>query len=183
MEVVWKEVYFKGELTGLFISNTGVMKDSGGIVCRSYDNGAGYLAYKVGKQRNSKGDMQPKLEYIHRLVATYFLDNPNNLPQVNHKDCDKSNNSVSNLEWVTRRYNIEHAHAEGRMQKRYDNGPVTPLTVDEVVSCYTRVKNGEGISAIAREMGRPRTTISSIMNKRSRSDITDLIDKELANGK
>ena len=178
MEIEWREVYFEGKPTGKKISNTGVMIDEDGNPCKFYDNGAGYLAYVVGRRRDSKGRLQPKMEYIHRLVARYFLPNPNNLPQVNHKDCDKSNNIINNLEWISRKDNIDHAHAEGRMKKRYENGPVVILTDAEVVECYTRVKNGEGISVVARSMGKSRTTISSIINKRSRSNITDKIDKE-----
>jgi hypothetical protein len=45
---------------------------------------------------------------IHRLVATMFLDNPNNYPEVNHIDYDKTNNNVSNLEWITRSDNMKH---------------------------------------------------------------------------
>lgn len=179
MEIMWKEVYYEGEPAGLYISNTGLMKDSEGILKRHYDNGAGYLAYMVGRKVNAKGVLQPKLEYIHRLVAKYFIPNPENLPQVNHKDCNKSNNCESNLEWISRKGNIDHAHAEGRMKKRYEHGPVTVLNEAEVIECYTRVKNGEGISAVAKSMGKPRTTISSIMNKRSRRNITDKIDQEL----
>ncbi len=47
--------------------------------------------------------------YVHRMVAAAFLDNPMNLPQVNHKDGDPANNEVSNLEWVTNQQNAIHA--------------------------------------------------------------------------
>lgn len=47
---------------------------------------------------------------IHRLVAETFIDNPNNYPVVNHKDSNKLNNSVDNLEWCTVRYNTIHAY-------------------------------------------------------------------------
>lgn len=45
---------------------------------------------------------------LHRLVAEVFISNPNNLPEVNHKDEDKTNNSVDNLEWCTRLYNANY---------------------------------------------------------------------------
>jgi hypothetical protein len=55
-----------------------------------------------------------KMSYkVHREVAKAFIDNPGNLPQVNHKDGDKNNNSVSNLEWVTNKENAHHAIQNG----------------------------------------------------------------------
>lgn len=47
---------------------------------------------------------------IHRLVATHFIPNPNNLPEVNHRDEDKTNNCVDNLEWCDRRYNTNYGN-------------------------------------------------------------------------
>lgn len=180
MEEIWKEVFYNGVYVNKKISNTGKLVCDNGRVCMLADNGAGYLSYQVHNYKGSDGKWKNVRIYAHRLVAEYFLPNPFNLPQVNHKDCDKSNNAVCNLEWTTRKANIDHAHAAGRMQARSDYGPIKYLTVDEVVECYTRVKSGEGLSAVARSMGKARTTISSILNKRSRSDITDKLDEEFA---
>lgn len=54
-----------------------------------------------------------KQVYIHRLIATHFMDNPNNLPQVNHIDGNKLNNSMDNLEWVSAQENTIHAYKNG----------------------------------------------------------------------
>lgn len=51
--------------------------------------------------------------YVHRLVAKYFVDNPRNCKEVNHKDGNKKNNHASNLEWCTRSENNRHAFQTG----------------------------------------------------------------------
>lgn len=63
-----------------------------------------------------KDNMQKKIE-VHRLVAMAFIPNPQNLPQVNHKDEDKVNNCVDNLEWCSRSYNVNYGTRNGRMTK------------------------------------------------------------------
>ena len=68
-------------------------------ILRSRRDGCGYLQVILCKN----GEM--KTFRIHRIVAQAFILNPNNLPELNHKDEDKTNNSVQNLEWCDRKYN------------------------------------------------------------------------------
>ena len=76
-------------------------------------NRCGY--YLVGLM--SKNGKQ-KHEQIHRLVSLAFIENPNNYPQVNHKDEDKSNNSVDNLEWCTVEYNQNYGTRNKRISEK-----------------------------------------------------------------
>ena len=58
---------------------------------------------------------KPVRRYVHRLVALAFLPNAGNLPLVNHKDFDVTNNAVSNLEWVSHSGNTDHSNKAGRL--------------------------------------------------------------------
>lgn len=101
---IWKDVvgyedYFK-------ISNLGRLfgKRSGKILKQhTYGNGRKAVATKIGGRNGTNVRFM-----IHRLVAEAFIPNPENKPEVNHKDCDPTNNEVGNLEWVTREENMQH---------------------------------------------------------------------------
>ena len=81
---------------------------------------SGYL--RVGMYKNKTF----KYYLIHRLVAQAFLPNPDNLPEVNHKDEDKSNNKVNNLEWCDRSYNMNYGTVQQRrIQTNINNGKYT----------------------------------------------------------
>ena len=62
--------------------------------------------------------------FVHRIVATCFIPNPDNLPQVNHKDNDPTNNAVSNLEWCTNQYNQDYRKNFGTSPAQLFGRPV-----------------------------------------------------------
>lgn len=75
--------------------------------------------------------------YVHRLVAQAWIPNPRNLPEVNHKNGNRLDNQVENLEWCTNQENIAHSIATGL--KVY----TTRLTRDEFIECLMSVIEGE----------------------------------------
>ena len=99
---IWKDISgFNGKYQ---VSSWGKIRNAEtGKVLKPYENSKGYL--KVGLSKGKKSEKKR----VNRLVAMAFIENPNDLPQVNHKDGNKKNNSVSNLEWVTDSRNKEHA--------------------------------------------------------------------------
>jgi predicted nucleic acid-binding protein len=78
---------------------------------------------------------KPNCVYVHRLVALAYLPNPLNLPEVNHKDFDVSNNKLENLEWVTKEQNAHHRRTQ-KTKSQY-----TPK-IDAVVSNPILLKEG-----------------------------------------
>jgi hypothetical protein len=83
------------------ISNTGIIR-KGEKIIKPFDNN-GYDRVQL-----NKGDARVK-KLVHRLVAEHFIPTDDNTLQVNHKDMNKRNNEVSNLEWVTCKENVNHA--------------------------------------------------------------------------
>lgn len=97
---LWKDI--KG-YEGLYqVSNLGRVKRDGKLLNLN-TNTYGYKHITL-----SKCNVQ-KTVLVHKLVAMAFIDNPLGMPQINHKDGNKNNNSVSNLEWVTQGINNRHA--------------------------------------------------------------------------
>lgn len=70
-------------------------------------NDDGYLICKLCKENTGK------YYFVHRLVAEAFIDNPLDLKEVNHIDCNRANNAVENLEWCTHKYNVSYAIKNG----------------------------------------------------------------------
>ena len=132
MKEVWKDIagyegYYK-------VSNLGRIKSVERLI--TYANSKGVTRQfpveeriltqrmdRNGYQRASlKKDKARKLFLVHRLVAQAFIENPNNWPLVNHKDENRCNNNVANLEWCTSKYNLNYGSARERMsqaRKRY----------------------------------------------------------------
>ena len=72
---------------------------------------AGYYALGLEDPKSTSKNRIQKIHKIHRLLAEYFIPNPDNKPCINHKDGNKLNNSLDNLEWVTISENTKHAYA------------------------------------------------------------------------
>ena len=83
------------------------------VIKQTLDKASGY--YKVQLWVNKK----QKMCLVHRLIAQTFIPNPKNLPQINHKDGNKRNNNIDNLEWVTDKENKAHGYKNGFYNNLY----------------------------------------------------------------
>lgn len=115
MEEIWKDIIIekKGtvyDYTGLYqVSNLGKVRNSRtGRILKPATNGAGYQDVGLYKDKKEKKFL------IHRLVATAFIPNPDNLPVVNHRDENQLNNHVDNLEWCTQKENVNYGTSRKR---------------------------------------------------------------------
>jgi len=111
-KTLYGEVWAKSYVDDVLVSNHGRFKRAStnsllsGTVLQD-----GYVQVEVSR---SGGAVKC---YAHRLVAEAFVENPDNKPEVNHKNRNKADNSAENLEWVTRSENMIHAHATGFIRR------------------------------------------------------------------
>ena len=101
----------------------------------------------------SKGGKKYKC-YLHRLVAETFIPNPDNLPQVNHKDENKSNNCVSNLEWITPKDNCNY----GTRNERQGLGHSKPIEQYDLEGNF--IKEWNSAAQVERDLGFNHSNIS-----------------------
>jgi NUMOD4 motif/HNH endonuclease len=113
----------------------------------------GYLQTDLNK------DAKHKNVLIHRLVAEAFIENPNNLKEVNHIDGDKTNNTVKNLEWVNGSENVQHAFKVGINKTK-----LTDAQYLFIIDNYIPYHPVYGAKAFAERFGVSKGTISSIAN-------------------
>ena len=120
MREIWKDLYFRDkgviyDYRGLYqVSNFGLIKSlprNGTVknerILIPRKDKDGYLLINLSK--NNK----VKTFKVHRIVGNVFLDNPDNLPEINHDDGNKENCCVDNLYWTTRSGNMKHAYKTG----------------------------------------------------------------------
>lgn len=82
---------------------------------------------------------------VHRIIATTFIDNPENMGDVNHKDGDRKNNCVSNLEWCTRSQNIKHSYE--KLNHKINGKPVRCIELGSAYSSAAEASRQMGINA------------------------------------
>lgn len=107
----------------------------------------GYLRVPLWK------DGKPKNFSVHRLVANAFIPNPLNLPQVNHKDENKENNCVDNLEWCTQKYNVNYGSRTEKCSKKLINREDLSKIVHQFTKSGEFVREWNSLSDVQREIG------------------------------
>lgn len=123
-----------------------------GRVLKQRDNGNGYLRVNI------KVDGKFIAKYIHRLVAQTFITNPDNLPEVNHKDCNPQNNNVENLEFCTRLYNNQYKEKFGISTTESQGNPLFAINLATMEVSHFRSQR-----EASRELGADSGSINNVI--------------------
>ena len=131
-----------------------VLNTKTGKYLKPFFSPLGYLRVQLFRDKVGKQVM------VHRLVAEAYIPNPSNYPFVNHKDSDKQNNTLENLEWCTASQNTIHAinagrHITGKLRK------LTPERIDEIIRLR---RQGESTTRIAKVMNVSQSCIAQFIN-------------------
>lgn len=170
MEEIWKDI--EGYDGIYMVSNLGRVKSlprscqglnaSKEIILKQSEDKDGYLL--VGLHKNGKS----KTVRVSRIVAKAFIPNPNEYPDVNHKDENNQNNRVDNLEWCTTQYNLTYGHrldcAKGENNNRHK---LSREQVEEIRMVYKKGDPEFGQSALGRKYGVAHGSIAAIVKLKS----------------
>jgi len=144
------------------ISNNGsVVKINKKLPPRVLKGSVNCNGYKLISYVTSEGERRQEL--LHRVLAKHFLNNPENKPCINHKDGNKLNNDLDNLEWCTKAENNQHAYDTG-LKEGAKKRKVTQFTKDGVL-----VKVHNSIMSASDELGISRATIHRQIKRERKS--------------
>lgn len=147
-----------------FVTDTGEVY-RGHNKLKMMDTGSGYCRVSIGYKDGTRKD-----RLVHRLVAEAFIPNPDNKPVVNHKDCNKTNNNVENLEWVTHRENILHAIENKRISYGFDTANST-YTEKQIRSVFEKLQEGWTLKDIEKWTGVSYSHILNLKNENRHKEI------------
>ncbi len=152
-EEIWKLI--KG-FDGYQISNYGRVRNvNTGKILKPQTRPDGYISIYIGKRGSQKN------RKLHRIIAEAFIPNPNNYPEVNHKNEDKSDNRIENLEWCTREYNMSYGKYSLYKVPLVDSS----IKVIQYDMNWNFVRHYNSIREAARKTGFSKSAIQKCINK------------------
>ena len=156
---------FEGRYT---ISNLGIVRSLlTGKIMKPYVTKFGYarVNLRIARSRDYKS------YFVHRLVAFAFLENKDNLAEVNHKDCNRLNNRVDNLEWMSKEDNIRYSFTHGNASNKGLKNPNAKLDLNDIKAIRSlKATNRFYDTQIAKLFRVSSSTINKIINNEIWSD-------------
>lgn len=116
------------------------------------------------------------IKYIHRLIAEHFIPNPHNLPEVNHIDSNRLNNSIDNLEWVDSRTNSLHAVGMGRRDH------VSRMSNKDIEDAYNLFIAGNSYKEVSEKLNnswKPGFLSVKVKQYAQRNNLSNTLNSEL----
>lgn len=169
MQETWVQLIYPNipdELNRFEISNYGRLRN----VINRHIYKPNVLTSGYCSVRTTLGSSDSKIHIlIHKAVAYTFLPNPDGLPEVNHKDGDKTNNSVDNLEWCSSHDNQQHKYDAGLFNKTLISGEnnhsskLTTKDIEYIRQYYIKGSRKFGAHAMARRFSVSHPTILSVL--------------------
>lgn len=149
--------YQFGGLTYEVFTN-GDIKGPSGKLLKPRKNEDGYLIVTMGSSR-----IRRTSKFVHRIVAELFLPNPKGLSDVDHKDGNRANPDISNLEWVTHEENVRRSQERGNHigKATGEKNPRAKLTDEIVMKLREEYESGVSINTMTKKYGYPWSTISN----------------------
>ena len=172
---IWKDI--EGYEGYYQVSNLGNIRSCDRVVLNHWGNGQHRKGKLMSPSRSPNGysiitlqkEGRVKYQTVHRTVATVFIHNPENKPEINHIDGNKDNNTIENLEWVTTAENKKHALETGLFSSKGENNPNVKLTESDV-RCI-RLSN-VAMKELAEIYNVSRGAISKIKTRRSWKNVS-----------
>ena len=167
MQEIWKRLVYQGNDYGDYyeVSNLGEIRNAKTKRIRKQNiSQTGYYVFS-----GTLGDRSKKKTFrVHKAVAETFIPNPNNLPVTNHKDGNKLNNCVDNLEWCTYAENTQHAYkynlAAAKQGEDNPNAKLNNESVQYIREHYIPYDTNFGTRGLARKFNVHHKTIENILN-------------------
>ena len=164
--IIWRTLQYNGEYYDNFeVSEDGQLRNvKTGTVYKQHINKEGYNQVCISLGGRDK----KKVFKIHKAVAETFICNLENKSDVNHKDGNKQNNTLSNLEWMTKKENMEHASQNGLLKPLCGtDSPTAKLTKEDVIYIrenYIARDPVYGSRALGRKFNINHSSILNIIN-------------------
>jgi hypothetical protein len=177
-EIIWKTV--KDYENIYLVSNTGIIKSVDHLVVHKNGRNRIQKGRILKTSISKKGYVQVSLSKdnirfhtgVHRVVAIAFIPNPNNLPEVNHKDGNKLNNEDDNLEWNTGSDNMIHAVLNHLINPNLgEKHHMSKISNKQIINLRNLHKSGLNNKELAKHYYISETAMSNILRKKTYKNI------------
>lgn len=156
------------EIFGYFVDEHGNLFNKHGRQIKFYENQKGYMITQIRVDGKNKTIAQ------HRLVAMAFIPNPDNKPEVDHKDGNRKHNHRSNLRWATREENVQHSYRYGKKTMVGSKNSRASLTDSEVHAICRMFSEGLTSPELSRFIGKSYNTVRRIRQRQTWTHISHL---------